>query len=245
MKQCPACKTTYTDETLRFCLADGAALQIVSDAEETTLISPNKKSPPNFTNDVQFPNQTKKRNLIPYIAVGLIAVLVLAFVGIAAVALLAFYGNNEKTAISNVSADTNAQNNSKSVEIPMNSLPANNYPINNTDEIKKKLADLQKKLEEQKNQQTKPDSSPFPNTTPGNYSAPTGRVAQTNDGFLSLRTEPSVKTGTQLIKIPSGATVELENCEKNQTTIDGRRGRWCLVTYAGETGWAFDAWLIY
>jgi hypothetical protein len=27
--------------------------------------------------------------------------------------------------------------------------------------------------------------------------------------------------------------------------IDGRRGRWCLISYAGEVGWAFDVWLIY
>ncbi len=31
MKQCPACGTTYTDRTLRYCLADGSVLSDVSD----------------------------------------------------------------------------------------------------------------------------------------------------------------------------------------------------------------------
>ena len=46
-------------------------------------------------------------------------------------------------------------------------------------------------------------------------------------------------------RIPHGAVVNLENCEKQQTTVAGRRGRWCMVTYQGETGYAFDAWLQY
>ena len=37
MKQCPACKTTYTDETLRFCLADGGTLISLPDEEETLI----------------------------------------------------------------------------------------------------------------------------------------------------------------------------------------------------------------
>src|SRR5688500_17775866 len=36
MKQCPVCKTTYTDTTLRYCLADGAALG--EDSGEPTLV---------------------------------------------------------------------------------------------------------------------------------------------------------------------------------------------------------------
>ncbi len=39
MKQCPNCKTTYTDESLRFCLADGANLISVPDAAETVRMS--------------------------------------------------------------------------------------------------------------------------------------------------------------------------------------------------------------
>ena len=35
MKQCPVCKTTYTDDTLRYCLADGTTLAEGPLTEET------------------------------------------------------------------------------------------------------------------------------------------------------------------------------------------------------------------
>src|SRR5258706_634009 len=38
MKQCPACKTTYTDSTLRYCLADGNPVVDVSGEQETAVI---------------------------------------------------------------------------------------------------------------------------------------------------------------------------------------------------------------
>src|SRR5437763_7594070 len=37
MKQCPVCKTTYTDESLRYCLADGTTLSF---SEEPTVLAP-------------------------------------------------------------------------------------------------------------------------------------------------------------------------------------------------------------
>ena len=38
IKRCPACKSTYTDETLNFCLSDGATLESFNDAEYETII---------------------------------------------------------------------------------------------------------------------------------------------------------------------------------------------------------------
>ena len=38
IKRCPACKSTYTDETLNFCLSDGAILESFNDAEYETII---------------------------------------------------------------------------------------------------------------------------------------------------------------------------------------------------------------
>ena len=35
MKLCPKCKTTYSDDTLRFCLSDGTSLISMPAAEET------------------------------------------------------------------------------------------------------------------------------------------------------------------------------------------------------------------
>ena len=62
---------------------------------------------------------------------------------------------------------------------------------------------------------------------------------------LALRDEPDPESGDRIAKIPHGATVVINNCERAMSTIDGRSGRWCQVEYDGETGYVFDAWLIY
>ena len=86
-------------------------------------------------------------------------------------------------------------------------------------------------------------------TPPGfpdvNNGRPTAHVNSPGDGFLALREEPDAENGNRLAKIPHDAVVFLENCEKDKTTIAGRTGRWCMVTYQDETGWVFDAWLTY
>lgn len=38
VKRCPACKSTYTDETLNFCLSDGTTLETFNDSEYETII---------------------------------------------------------------------------------------------------------------------------------------------------------------------------------------------------------------
>jgi len=239
MKECPVCKTTYTDDSLRFCLADGASLFSVGSGQKTVQI-PSGQSPLRI--DIQndsaptiFPpaaaqNQPKRRSIVPFVIAGVFGLLFLGIVGIAALVLLNPFSKSEIAAVSN---------NPKPPETPAISRE------NQNNELKEKLADLEKQIQDQKTQKKTSNTQPFPSPTQINSAAPMARVAPSNDGFLSLRTEPSVKTGTQLVKIPSGANVKLENCEKNYITIDGRRGRWCMVSYAGEIGWAFDAWLIY
>jgi len=239
MKECPVCKTTYTDDSLRFCLADGASLFSVGNGQKTVQI-PSGQNPlridiQNDSAQTIFPsaaaqNQPKKRSIVPFVVAGIIGLLFLGVIGIAALVLLNTFNKTEVVAVSN------------------NPKPTETSAItrgNENKELKEKLADLEKQIQDQKNQKKTSNTQPFPNPTQNNSAAPLARVAPSNDGFLSLRTEPSVKTRTQLVKIPSGASIKLENCEKNYTTIDGRRGRWCMVSYAGEIGWAFDAWLIY
>ncbi|HUQ31431.1 MAG TPA: nuclear transport factor 2 family protein [Pyrinomonadaceae bacterium] len=47
MKRCPTCMRSYTDDTLNFCLEDGAPLKSVTDArmEETLVLDPNEPPP--------------------------------------------------------------------------------------------------------------------------------------------------------------------------------------------------------
>lgn len=239
MKQCPVCKTAYTDESLRFCLADGASLISAANDQETIQI-PFDKNPlpidiqkdtaPENLQPVTSQNSSRPKFIVPLIIIGLLGILFLGIVGVAAVLFLNPFGKTETAVVTN---------NQKPTASPVSTAD------NRNNELREKLSNLEKQIQEQKNQKKNPESSPLPSPGQKNSGTATARVAQTNDGFLSLRTEPSVKTGTQLVKIPSGSTVTIENCEKNYMTIDNRRGRWCMVSYGGEIGWAFDAWLIY
>jgi ketosteroid isomerase-like protein len=45
MKECPRCRTRYTDDTLRFCLQDGTPLvELGEDAETETVVSPKRET---------------------------------------------------------------------------------------------------------------------------------------------------------------------------------------------------------
>lgn len=244
MKQCPVCKTTYTDETLVFCLADGGALFSVNDSEQPTQISygrnplqvnvPQKTAPNTFApNTVQ--QIPQKRSVLPFVIIAFLVVLLLGVIGVGAVLFFNPFGKDTAAVLTNTNA--NVKSNSAT----------NSNTNNQTNELQEKLANLEKKLQEQQNQRKTTNTQTIPTMpkAPTDPGRPTASVKPTSDGFLSLRTEPSVKTGTQLVKIPSGSTVNLENCEKNYVTIDSRRGRWCMVTYNNQTGWVFDAFLNY
>lgn len=45
MRQCPRCNQTYKDETLYYCVNDGARLSAVFDPEETVVIHPPRVAP--------------------------------------------------------------------------------------------------------------------------------------------------------------------------------------------------------
>ncbi len=59
------------------------------------------------------------------------------------------------------------------------------------------------------------------------------------DGFLALRSEPTIKSGKRLAKIPHGTKISLGDC---QPASDG--SHWCQTTYNGVTGWVFDRYLL-
>lgn len=69
-------------------------------------------------------------------------------------------------------------------------------------------------------------------------------VNSPRDGFLSLRSHPSVKEGKRLIKIPHGTAITLFDCPATpRTTVDGVPGAWCTAEYDGVRGFVFDAYL--
>lgn len=64
------------------------------------------------------------------------------------------------------------------------------------------------------------------------------------DGFLALRSAPSVRSGERLIKVPHGAQLSLGACLA-PTTVGRSYGSWCPARYAGIDGWAFNAFVTY
>lgn len=73
--------------------------------------------------------------------------------------------------------------------------------------------------------------------------APTGRdtasVNTPGDGFLALRSEPSIRRGKRLLKIPHNTVLTLGECVTNEAD-----GRWCRTGFQGEVGWVFERYLV-
>lgn len=69
------------------------------------------------------------------------------------------------------------------------------------------------------------------------------RVAQTDDGFVSLRSSPSASSGQRLARMPGGAAVRVLACETAPARVGDVRGRWCQVRYGQQTGYAFGPYL--
>lgn len=233
MKQCPACKNTYTDDSLRYCLADGETLLTIADKEEETVVRHGVRVP--MTADqppAKVTTAPKEGSGSGGLIIKLvIAAVVLLFLGLLALGALGFIYYSA----------TGGNDNTPAVPTPKPTATPTATPDAEKERLEKELADLQKKLEEQAN---KPSPS---NTPPGfeNDGSPKARVNSPNDGFLALRSLPDSEKGERLARIPHGTVVTLENCEKEKTTLAGKQGRWCMVTYKNNTGWVFDAWLQY
>jgi len=239
MKRCPSCGTTYTDQTLRFCLADGATLTDLG-GEQPTVVRPG-----GAPMRVDIPQETQAFAAAPTIpqtyaaAPGgssgngmkiLLAVVVLGVLAIAAlgVGALVYFrsGGNE------VAANTNKGNTAPSTS-PIAS-PTASPTSNQKDERDQRIANLEKQLKEQKN------ANRAANTTTPPASGTTARVNSPGDGFLALRSLPSSTAGSRILAIPHGATVSVGSCLGG-----GRGGRWCRASYNGYSGWVYDSYLIY
>lgn len=84
MKQCPKCNRTYPDESLNFCLDDGAVLSSLNDPD-ATLVNAQPRVHPPVTEVLPHgsPVQPKRSSLLPWVLVGLLALIL----GAGAVAL--------------------------------------------------------------------------------------------------------------------------------------------------------------
>lgn len=230
MKQCPACKTTYTDASLRFCLEDGTPLVDLTDEQQTVVrqggadplrVDVSQKGDPTVVRK----RETKAgRGTATFIKIAVVVVLLViaAIVAVGLAGAAYYYGS------------------STAMPEPTKT-PAPAPTVDNEKErLKDEIANIQKRLEERK-KNANIDSS----DDDLHDASVTATVDSPNDGFLALRTEPDADRGTRLAKIPHGQSVEILNCEKQAISIAGRSGRWCLVDYNGQTGWVFDGFLDY
>ena len=236
MKQCPNCKTTYTDDSLQFCLNDGAKLIFEPEAAETVRMSfgaePKRVNmPPDSVPTVyaqppisQTQHAKKGFGLIIAGILGLFLLLIIA--GFAAFSL--FRQSDNKNTIAAVS--------------PSPTVSQTPTPNDETARLKEEMANLKKQIENQKSQ--KPNS-PAEIVPPSNRKdATTARANSPDDGFLALRSEPNSETGYRITKIPHGATLSVLGCPK-PSNVGKMAGRWCQVIYNGQSGWAFDAFMIF
>lgn len=234
MKQCPVCKTTYPDTSLRFCLADGTELAELRADEPTAVLSSGPggqtsgpPSDPTIVVSRQPLSRKSNTKLILFVVIGLLlGVAALAALGLAGAAF--FYG----------SAGTETGPTSKPSPAPS----ASPTPDPEKERLKNEIANIQRRLEEQ-NKNARSSQKP-PADDVDEFTAK-GIVDSPGDGFLALRTTPDAERGIRIAKIPHGAEVKIMNCEKNAVVVGGRSGRWCQVEYNGTNGWVFDAWLEY
>ena len=237
MKQCPTCRTTYTDETLRFCLADGGILFDV-EKEAETVARHNVRvdvQPPTYpTIPVAGERIPSKNSPVLKIVAAVLILGFLALLGLGAAGAL-FYFNSGGTSVALASPTPTP------TPLPTPTRTPSPPPTPDDEQrLEEEMANLKKQLEDALN--------PSPTKTPPGFSSddqPTARVNSPGDGYLALRSEPDAETGERLAQIPHGTVVTLENCEKEKVKIGSRTGRWCMVTYRGQTGWVFDAWLQY
>lgn len=244
MKQCPQCKTTYTDDSLKFCLTDGSPLEMLRDADKTIAFPDAKtigmnvpeptvrqrvdigsQSPDNSVPTV-FPAQRESspggsNKVIVGLLVTLIVLILAGFAGFAA--YMWFSPKTSENAGANVSPTA--------VPSPT---------PNEAEELKKKLAELEKMIEEQRENQSSASTKVAKPTIEN--AGMTARANSPGDGFLALRSQPNTETGDRLAKIPHGAAITVIGCPR-PTNPGKMRGKWCRVIYDGIEGWAFDAYM--
>ncbi len=244
MKQCPSCRTTYTDVTLSFCLADGTPL--IDVPEESTVARSGRGEPmrveigqetarPIFIPNPTPPAQTGSNTMKIVFVAGLLGAMML--IGVIGAGALIYYNRDTRTArVENT--NINGAKPTRSTE------PQAEPPSDQTNSLRDQIANLEKRLNEQKKGTSGANvQSPIPPANPSTMTT----VAKANspgDGFLALRSLPNSEAGERITKIPHGATVMVGACGPVIRPIR-RSGRWCQASYNGQTGWVFDSFLTY
>ena len=247
MKQCPSCRTTYTDDTLSYCLADGSALNALADEQSTVVRSsasggeaedtvamgwaaatPVQVDIPQTvirTEDRLQPAPTNSSGTLFKILAVVIGIGVLALLGLGMAGFIYF----------------NSSKGEPEANVTISRTPLPSPTADNAAELREQIANLEKRLNEQKATNRVPN---MPADIPMQSTTTSGRVDSPSDGFLALRSLPNSEAGERILKIPHGASVAIGACGPVVTPVR-RSGRWCQASYNGRSGWVFDAYIAY
>ena len=252
MKKCPQCSSTYSDETLSFCLSDGTALVSV-DEQETREISSSERHEmmvdlsQNEPKTVAFESapvtgsiEKKKSRAGMFIGGFVAAIILLSVVGMIALGVYYFAFAERKTDLitdTSTSSNSNIEELKKKIANLEGGVGNGNTRTDNIEELKRKIAELEGSLGNDNTKTNSADNTPDP---PKSSSAV---VNSPSDGFLALRSIPNHKTGKRIAKIPHGASISINSCRAKRVKIGKKAGRWCRASYKGKSGWVFDAWI--
>jgi hypothetical protein len=250
MRQCPVCRTTYLDDSLRFCLADGNPLVDVAGEQPTVaravgtdetiamptvrggqvrvdIPQPTAGPGPHQYAETRVPGPS---NIIYKVVIALLLVGLLVVVAGAAGLFIYFRAGGW--------AGGEPRNDNRPVTPQQSPEKTDNK---DQDELRDQIANLERMLNEQKKSKQPAKLPDIPSTS---AMTRTATVDSPNDGFLALRTLPNSELGERILKIPHGAVVSVGECGPVVTPVK-RSGRWCQASYNGYRGWVFDGFLIY
>ena len=71
----------------------------------------------------------------------------------------------------------------------------------------------------------------------------TTATVDVDNNTLNMRAEPSLRSSV-LFRIPNQSIVTIIAYDTEEVYIDGAKGRWCKVNYAGSIGWVWGNYLI-
>ncbi|HEX8265063.1 MAG TPA: hypothetical protein VF596_06525 [Pyrinomonadaceae bacterium] len=202
MKKCPQCGQTYEDESLFFCLSDGASLASAPDPEATRLAAP---PIPNSSGAQYYTQQPATRSNFNPLLVGLVILLLLMLVGSAAV-FVVYQRIKEKPNANEQTKGTPEPR--RSVSIPISPTPTlKSTPLTNT------------------------ESRATPKTVPTmpftiEEKARNFRVAQTSDGFTSVRAAATTKSAEKGRLFP-GTRISCESVVKGEQLGDTNDWHYC------------------